>query len=363
MHYSTIIAISVPTLEEDVDENKRIEESIKNAAAKCQEKGAPCIAQFTLHRLRGLATTFSRAVEQIVMETLAPFSESTENPEFLEFEDHTAEAERDYKTGACHAIRYPNGTIVGTWEHEFYTKYSLTKGMVMQRSAGQLHHDKRTKKAKKIVYLPKCPNRKVYSSFEDFATCHHGYDYNREENAYGYFYNPKAFYDWYAIGGRWPLMFLVSESCKEYSIGDRYGDDEDYIAPAGYRWVVAARKKDIAWDVMRKNSLASAEKLYEELKNSFHTKQLSRGIYWKMTPDGIYCENSLVYAPEDTLDAFIARTTINQNNYSSLLKVYAFLSDEEFVTGSDTDDFARDLNAYIDSLDDDAVLVGVDCHL
>jgi len=63
----------------------------------------------------------------------------------------------------------------------------------------------------------------------------------------------KLFYDWCVIGGRWPRRFLVKESCKEYSIGERSWDDIDrkIDAPEGYFWVAAARKKDIEWQAMR----------------------------------------------------------------------------------------------------------------
>ena len=60
-------------------------------------------------------------------------------------------------------------------------------------------------------------------------------------------------WDWYQIGGRWPVTFLVKADCTEYSFGERsWGNySKKYPAPEGYMWVSAARKKDICWDVMR----------------------------------------------------------------------------------------------------------------
>ena len=67
------------------------------------------------------------------------------------------------------------------------------------------------------MHLVNYPLKKLYKTLGEYAEQYHGYVYNEEEQGYGYYSNPNAFYDWYVIGGRWPRVFLVKESCTEYS--------------------------------------------------------------------------------------------------------------------------------------------------
>ena len=110
-------------------------------------------------------------------------------------------------------------------------------------------HKKRTKAAKRIKALLNYPIKKLYPELSDYASEYWELSYHPEHKAYGFYYNPDAFFDWYSIGGRWPDLFLVKEGCKECSIGERsqrYGK-ENLPGPEGYKWVCAARKKDIEW--------------------------------------------------------------------------------------------------------------------
>lgn len=68
---------------------------------------------------------------------------------------------------------------------------------MLQRNVGQLKQAKRTKKAKAMKVIDSYPYKKLFASFSEFATEHCGYDYYEDENAYGYYTNPNAFWDWY----------------------------------------------------------------------------------------------------------------------------------------------------------------------
>lgn len=84
------------------------------------------------------------------------------------------------------------------------------------------------------------PYDKIYQTFEKFVEKEYGTFYYEEQEAYGYYYNPDAFYDWYSIGGRWPDMFLVKDDCGEYGIADRSWTcaDKETKAPDGYHWTM-----------------------------------------------------------------------------------------------------------------------------
>ena len=85
-------------------------------------------------------------------EQLAPFCEQTDNPEYLEFNDETEEAEEKYET-----------------------------------------------------------EKDKYSTFEEFVSEYYGYEWNETEGGYGYYTNPRAKWDWYQLGGRWTGFFKMKQ--------------------------------------------------------------------------------------------------------------------------------------------------------
>ena len=81
-------------------------------------------------------------------------------------------------------------------------------------------HEKRTKKAKKMRALMGYPVKKLYPSLKQYAEDYCGYTFDSKNNAYGYYCNPNAFWDWYSIGGRWPFQFLVRDTAERIN-GER----------------------------------------------------------------------------------------------------------------------------------------------
>ena len=158
-----------------------------------------------------------------------------------------------------------------------------------------------------MTWLPNYPKRKLYRSEKELAEKYYGYEYNAEEDAYGYFCNTASFYDWYSIGGRWPRVFLVPETCTEYSLGHYEGDEEDAKGPEGYRWVAAARKKDIAWDAMTKLYMDAQAESYLKLKQAYETKTLPEKSGLSFRENGIngilrvlYIDGERVWRPSAT---------------------------------------------------------------
>ena len=50
-----------------------------------------------------------------------------------------------------------------------------------------------------------------YTSFEDFLDRYYGYQYNEELDEAGYVCNPRAKWDWWTIGGRWPGLLRLKD--------------------------------------------------------------------------------------------------------------------------------------------------------
>lgn len=127
--------------------------------------------------------------------------------------------------------------------------------------------------------------------------CDNAYEYNKEEKRYGFYCNPNAMWDWYQIGGRWPVTFLVKADCTEYSFGERsWGNySKKYPAPEGYMWVSAARKKDICWDVMRSWYIAQDTERYTKLKEAFQCGKLPDEFHGEFRENGFFCCGKCAY--------------------------------------------------------------------
>ena len=243
MHFKTLVTVNMPTVEEDPHENAAVVQSIELLQARKDDLAKDIMAELTLCSLMGRTTNFARQLVGEVEEVMAPYS-AEPSEEYMEFADMTEELKADYaKSVDC--LKLPNGKIVECGSYPYFSKYSIVDGKVSQNKVGTLHHTRRTKQSRKIQYLPNCPRPKVYKTFEKYAEDYRGCEYNEEEKGYGFYCNPNAMWDWYQIGGRWPVTFLVKADCTEYSFGERsWGNySKKYPAPEGYMWVSAARKK------------------------------------------------------------------------------------------------------------------------
>lgn len=385
MHFKTLVAVEVPKLEENPIADLFIEKQIELLKEKQKEnkKKRNVLSDINMRHLNGLRTEFARCVMALMYDKMEPYNEQTDNPKFLQFEDITEELKQEYEE-CTNCIKLPDGRILPENNWFFRHKFVIHEdGKVYQRHYGQLKNDKRSKKAKKMTAILNYPYKKLYKTFEEFAEVGNGFKYNEHFGGYGYTFNPKAFYDWCVIGGRWPRRFLVKNECKDYSIGKRsWGDlDVEYEAPTGYRWVAAARKKDIQWQVMRDWELECAKKdfyMYEEIYKS------------KIIPKDMFCqikENKLVgyfdrlyYIEGETLDSYLKRNHIVDTfKYPAI--TYGFLDDdgyyEEAYVWKDSGtrkrvnkrkrknriEFRRRLDEYLESIPDESVIIGVDCHV
>ena len=210
----------------------------------------------------------------------------------------------------------------------------------------------------------------AYKTFEKYAEDYRGYEYNEEEKGYGFNCNPNAMWDWYQIGGRWPVTFLVKADCTEYSFGERsWGNySKKYPAPEGYMWVSAARKKDICWDVMKNWYTARDTERYNKLKEAFQTGKLPDGYYGKIQENGIFYCGECAYAADETLDEYLARVGMPKSwkypiGVSDIVDADDWLSKNDISIGKESSNWHEQIDTYIDDLDGEDVLVSVDYHM
>lgn len=379
MHYRTLVTVNIPEVKPDTETDLVIQDIINNlntALKRCgkSEIGQRVMSEIYLNRYKGMSNAFAREVYNAVDSLLDQYCGGTENPDYLEFEDLTDSLREEYENKSIDCVKLPNGRIVGIHNHIIYDKFIIRDGLVYQKRFGHLKHEKRSKGAKKMKALPDYPYKKLYKSFEDFAEQEKYMDYNDEYEGYGYVYNPDSFYDWYCIGGRWPQMFLVKEECTDFTIGDRDYPDNYYEAPQGYRWVSAARKKDIQWKEMRRCIFNEAIREYKEYRKIFETGIIPDEHYCRITENGVSAYGQLLYSKGETLSEYLTREGVKdmcKHIFSQYAHAYLqdgiYHSCDECTVDKETgkssfEEWRNMLDEFYNSLDDNAVLVSVDCH-
>lgn len=372
MHFLSLVALEIPEVQEDKEKDRQIAEALDEMRLQKESNGKNLMLEIMIERFRGLRSSFSRTVDSCVSELLYPYCESIEDPAYLEFYDRTEQLLEEYE-GTSDCVRLAQGTVVELCSYPLYGKFTIHGGKVFQRDAGPLHHEKRTKKAKRMRALPDYPRKKIYQDFKDYAENECGFTFDEKHQAYGFYYNPNAMWDWYSIGGRWPEMFLVKDTCKEYSLGERsWGNaDKELEAPEGYLWVCAARKKDIEWQIMREWREKKAREHFSKLEKIFATGQQEEGFRGVITPQGVLCYGKMVYFKGETVEDYLNRNDILDNRkypvyVHDIVDADNWFSRDDFAwTNNDAVpvDWAERIDGYIDDLGDEDVLVGVDYHI
>lgn len=373
MHFVTLVTVDIPKTEDDPLVDMCIQEKIKVLeAAKAGEHDF--IADYYIRKFNSLSNAFGRSVNSEIDLRLEPYGEQTENPAYLEFEDHTEELQKEYENDTVDCIKLPGGRLISIETPGVWDKFIIGEdGKVYQKYFGPLKHPKRSKRAKKMTGIKNYPYNKLYKTFNDFAEYERYISYNEDYKGYGYVYNPNAFYDWYVIGGRWPFLFLVKDTCEEYSIGERsWGIKNEISTPKGYRWVCAARKKDIQWKAMFEYEKNSAVNRFHTLEKAFMEKKFPEHYHGSFTDEGIRGFREMLYKKGETVQQYLARNRIiRKYKYPDIVQAYLDSNgeycDKDFINLKDYDKknriWHKALNKFIDSLDDEIVLVGVDCHI
>ena len=373
MHYLTLGTLKIPPQEPTPQKDQEIQEQL--AALEQEKQNAPdsWLTDIFIQKCNSLRDSFSRAVASEAGRILERYSAGTTNPDYLEFCDKTEDVVQEYDTGTIDCFRLAEGSIVPSYDERVMC-FVIRNGRVYKCRYGPLQHEKRNKQAKRMKALPGYPLKNLFSSLENFAEEYYGF--HNDHGKFGYYYNPNILFDWYSIGGRWPELFLVKETCQECSIGERSwnAEEESLYTPEGYKWVCAARKKDIEWQAANDWRLLKAKERFKSLEKLFTTGERDDGIRGVVTNDGILYLGDLIYQKGDCEESYLTRHGFQEiQRYP--VSFYSYLNETDFqMQDSFTQSEASDgtcaqknwqdtLQEYIDSLPDDEVLVGIDCHL
>ena len=223
--------------------------------------------------------------------------------------------------------------------------------------------------------LPDYPFRKLYKTMHEYATDYCNYEYDEATQGYGYYSNPNAMWDWFQIGGRWPVTFLVKNTCTEYSFGERSwgNDDTNYPCPDGYMWVSAARKKDIEWDTIKQWYLDQAKKRFASLEAMFVTGLMEPEKYMEVKDGCVYHFLDLIYKIGETEEEYLNRVGITDNrkypvSFCDLIDDDDWLTESHDYRNPDHEGelaitWKETIQQYIEDLDDEDVLVSIDYHM
>ena len=371
MHFLTLTAVQIPDMEEDLAKNSIVEEQKKKLQEAAKENGGETAFHSVFRQwLEQFSATFSRAVDEAVAEQLEPFNTSTDDPNYLEFVDQTEELKREYE-GTIDCIKLPQGKIVPARYGFYQNRFEIQNGKVFQRKAGPIGQPRRTKRAKRMRALPNYPFRKLYEDFRQFAVEWAYADWHEEQQAYGFYNNPDAQWDWYSIGGRWPCQLLVKDSCTEYVPNEFDADnaDSDMRPPEGYHWASAARMKDIQWDAIREYRRGLLTERYSWLKDIFLTGVLPQNFYGKCVEDGIQFGGKLVFRKDETLEEYLIRMDwCRTRKYPMPACNFLDLNgnwegEAAFGWNSCSQDWEDPLDNFLSCLSPEDVLVVVDCHI
>ena len=306
-----------------------------------------------------------------------PYWENIEDTAYLEFIDCTEQCKEEYATGGENKVQLVNGQWVSVYDSRFSNTYEVFEGKIYKRAFGPLHHRKRTKKAKqmKMAYIP---FRVQYSNYREYAEEYCCFVRKEGADAYGFYTNPNAEFDWFQIGGRWPDRFLVKADCRDVYSGDlnfSLSDEPAEAAPDGYCWVTGARKKDIAWNVMKELFIQKEREIYLSCEKWYQSGKLPTDRYdLSITDKGITSWGTLIYDKDQTLEGHLRRNALSEE-YRYPLNTYAVLDDDgwidlyEMKCGCEDKENENNqlwhltVEKYIASLPEDAMLVSLDCHI
>ncbi len=304
--------------------------------------------------------------EDAIINVMDKFIADPINPAYTKFIS-TDITMTDYLNRTMPAIKLPEGKLVpvhsGFWGNSFFVR----DGKAYQRGYGKNKTRNRSKKAKKLKYIPKCSVSKVYPTFDQYMKEDNYCEYDEESKSYGNYYNQNTEFDWYQIGGRWPYTFLVKENAK--CISDIFSWMDRGCAketPQGYKWVGGARKCDIEWDLMKKIAIKNATAEYYDLKLCFETGNLSeKHPNEDITSEGIFSDGNPMYLKDETLDEFLKRCKLGENNKYPIA-VYALIDDGDWKSSfyvDEKDDWHTQIENYIAKIEDNDWIVAIDCHI
>lgn len=310
-------------------------------------------------------------IDGILDYLLAPYQESPEDDCFLTFQDCTQECQEKYQERTIDFVQFPDGSVCSIYDSKFDGKYMVKDGKIYSKPKVFLDDPVETEGSKALILLPQQLIKEHYS-FEEYCSDFCGY--KLENGRWGYWHNPNAKWDWWAVGGRWSGSMLAKQDLEDALYPREHSDDLKSLGD--YRPIDGAFKKDIAFMKMLELEKESAAVRFFKLEKAFEQNDTSDlGPLTVIKEDGIYSWGDLAYQAGETLDEFLHRKGLDEDSTGGFYP-YAVVDlegdwhsegDMGWFGLSSNDkpetDWHTEVQQFIDSLDDDDYLICVDCHI
>lgn len=367
MHFSTLVPVKVTAISDEA----RKEADIAREYLAAHENGdsKDVIAKVNCQHAASVVDPFAAEISNAVYEALAPYAQEADE-KYLDFEDETEWLRHEFETGIASGILY-NGKYYGKFDIPNFEVCS--DGVVREKTGdGKFFL---SPKAQKMKYVERVPCKEFYGTFRKYADTNS--NYCKEQKAWGYYYNPNCFYDWAVIGGRWRACLLVKEDVEECMRGvPGVCDDSNYpSAPEGYKWVDAARLKDIELEEMARQTEAEIRSNHAKYKAFWDDPQAVNQedrilAHAKRCEDGLYYFGRKVYDPTVDVETLVKEGNCVAGNalsriFHAYLDTEAKLPDESGYVDQDCieGDWTEQLNDFVTDLDPETIIAVVDCHM
>jgi hypothetical protein len=304
---------------------------------------------------------------------MAPYEESTENPEYRSFKSTEREDMIEYMTGTMTLVTLPDGTTTNEYDSNY--RVFDTKGF----GSEYVFPEGTVKEEKKFC--------EVFKTFEQYKLEWCGSEERDSEmGEYGYWHNENAKWDWYQVGGRWSGFFKL----KAGAVGE-LGEPGVFKNTPKAGWVDSAKIKDIDFDGMKQDAMNNANKEYEKLEEVLKGRALpSWQKILKEQNDDVEKARDIYHADpvkKELWDAGIhvfgdyaetfknSRQEFVDDAANNVAMTYALLKDGQwyqkgkmgwFGMSSDEKDqgqWNEEVWKMIESLPEDTVLTVLDCHI
>jgi hypothetical protein len=285
---------------------------------------------------------------------LAPFNEQGDpHDEFMEFDDREAEFLDEYENGSTIRIAMPDGRLLLPWDDEF-CKDDDMKGLF----TGYSHEVPEQLEQRDV------PHKQVYPTLEEYVARWH----SQSARPYGYWSNPQARWDWWVVGGRWTGSLPLKEGFTkdQQTIGDGHhgtcsepNDDPrscDYAPSKAIDWqaliTLQAQRAGDKWEGHQEYKRLLAAGQDEEAKQLAYEKGLWRDKALEEDPT----RDAYVLAKSHEAVTFAFVTAEGEWNERGSMGWWAIVTDEH-------PEYDEVFWQWVEQLDDDQMVVVVDCHI
>lgn len=271
-------------------------------------------------------------------EQLSPFDENLDTPRYVKFTKDEAIAK-----GRQDIENYKNGT---------YAEYLADPEKYSEGITNEGH----------LNYLKnEFPKKLEWSDeevFQDFVKYED--DVDEDGNIYSE-YNPNSKWDWYVLGGRWTGMLKLKSGTHGAT-----GEPGLMTKMTDTGWVDQARKKDIDFEGMMEHEFEKRSKIYDNFLENWNDLEKRKTIH-------PYFEYGIKGKNEG--DEFIPETKEEYLHRQVPFSTFAVLKDGKWYekgemgwwasvsNEKDLEEWIKQFNELLNSLDDNTLISIYDCHI